>query len=196
MRVAAVLNNTPLCGSCYYNMLAPRMMCTKCEQIKPINIWIDEKPFCVSCGKQKEKCSVCGKLRIVKARYENKPICPSCHNSNRMKTDERFRLRCRLSNRLYHALRAQGLKKKGSMVKEYGIDINEIVKRLGSRPSLNHDVDHIVPLCAFDLTDSKQVRLAFAPENMRWLESQDNKVKSGKRQVGDMDALILTVGEV
>lgn len=73
--------------------------------------------------------------------------------------------------------------------------MNSIVNALGPRPTQNHDVDHVVPLCAFDLDDPEQVRLAFLPQNLRWLEHTENQEKSSKRQAGDMSRLVLAVCE-
>lgn len=195
MSVAAVSEDGPLCGTCYYHILAPKEKCHRCGHIRPVNIRIDGQPLCVSCGKRTEVCSKCGRIRIVKARQDGETVCPSCYNSDKIKTDEQFRLRKVLSMRLYHALRACGLKKKGSMTKDYRVDVDRIIKHLGPRPSPDHDLDHIVPLCAFDLTDSTQVRLAFSPENLQWLKSYDNKVKNGKWQTCDMEMLVSTAGK-
>jgi hypothetical protein len=73
--------------------------------------------------------------------------------------------------------------------------MNSIVNSLGPRPTPTHDVDHIVPLCAFNLDDPEQVRLAFLPQNLRWLEHTENLEKSGKRQTGDMDRLVSSICE-
>lgn len=195
MRVARTVADGPLCGRCYLELCAPRLECAKCGKLRPINAWRNGNPFCSSCGKPTEICSQCGRPRPVKARNSGKPVCASCHRRHRLKTDDQFRLRARLSARLYHALRSQGLRKRGSMTKEYGIDMNSIVNALGPRPTQNHDVDHVVPLCAFDLDDPEQVRLAFLPQNLRWLEHTENQEKSSKRQAGDMSRLVLAVCE-
>lgn len=193
MSVAAINDIGSLCLKCYNKLCAPRYECAKCRKLRPVGAWREEKPYCASCNKVIEICFICSRLQRVHARNEGKPLCQNCYNKRRKQTDEQFRLRSILSVRLCNALRNQGLKKKGSMTKEYGIDMNTIVDALGPRPTNNHDVDHIVPLCAFDLNDPKQVRLAFSPQNLCWLEHSKNQEKSGKRQALDMDRLIESV---
>jgi len=48
----------------------------------------------------------------------------------------------------------------------------------------NYVIDHIRPLCSFDLTDPEQVKIAFSPENHRWLLAEENarKVSSDLKQ--------------
>ena len=41
-------------------------------------------------------------------------------------------------------------------------------------------IDHIKPLCSFDLTNLEEVKKAFAPENHRWLLAKDNLAKSSE----------------
>jgi hypothetical protein len=65
--------------------------------------------------------------------------------------------------------------------RKYPIDFEKIIKYLSPFPDRRmNQIDHIKPLCSFDLTDSKQIQEAFAPENHRWLLAQDNKIKNGK----------------
>ena len=52
---------------------------------------------------------------------------------------------------------------------------SSIISRL---TGIIHHVDHIIPLWKFDLTDWEQVRLAFAPENHRWLTKHKNNRRS------------------
>jgi hypothetical protein len=64
----------------------------------------------------------------------------------------------------------------------YGVDYDAIIVHLGSCPGkmAEYQVDHILPLAAFDLTESWQVKAAFAPENHRWCLKQDNLVKNAQ----------------
>ena len=41
-------------------------------------------------------------------------------------------------------------------------------------------IDHIIPLSSFDLNDSEQIKIAFAPENYQWLTAKENLIKSNK----------------
>lgn len=92
------------------------------------------------------------------------------------KTDESFVICNRLRKRLNVALKQYGEGKK-LHVDEYGIDYNAIIQHLGKKPEGEYVVDHIKALCSFDLTDLEQVKLAFAPENHRWLPKEENLKK-------------------
>ncbi len=64
----------------------------------------------------------------------------------------------------------------------YGIDYNKIIEHLKPFPKDRHlyHIDHIKPLCAFDLTNPKEVRKAMSPENHQWLLAKDNLHKVGQ----------------
>jgi hypothetical protein len=53
--------------------------------------------------------------------------------------------------------------------------INTIPKDYNERV---YQIDHIKPLCSFDLTKEEDFKEAFAPENHRWLLAKDNFAKS------------------
>lgn len=63
--------------------------------------------------------------------------------------------------------------------KKYGVDYKAIIDHLKPFPEdlSKYHIDHIRPLCSFDLTDPEQVKQAFAPENHRWLISSENILK-------------------
>jgi hypothetical protein len=84
-------------------------------------------------------------------------------NRRRRDTDPYFALVGRLRSRVRRAL-AAGYKSDRAGL----IDYAAIALHLGPRPGPGHHVGHIRPLRTFDLTDSEQIRLAFAPENHRW----------------------------
>ena len=52
-------------------------------------------------------------------------------------------------------------------------------QHLGPCPGCRKDwyIDHIVPLCSFDLSNLQQVRDAFKPENHQWLRAEENLAK-------------------
>ena|SRR3990167_1689233 len=66
--------------------------------------------------------------------------------------------------------------------KHYGIDYKAIIEHLKPFPEdlSKYHIDHIRPLCSFDLTKPEEVKLAFVPENHQWLTIRDNLRKSGK----------------
>ena len=66
--------------------------------------------------------------------------------------------------------------------KKYGIDWNKIIEHLKPFPKdlSNYEIDHIRPLCSFDLENPKEFEKAFNPQNHQWLTIQENRIKSGK----------------
>ena len=66
--------------------------------------------------------------------------------------------------------------------KEYGIDYRAIIDHLGPCPGdrVEYHIDHIRPLCDFDLNDPCQVQEAMSPENFQWLLADDNLAKGRK----------------
>jgi len=75
-------------------------------------------------------------------------------------------------------------KKTGRIInsKKYPLDIKGIISHLGLPPDNEYvwHIDHIKPLCDFDLEDSNQFREAFAPENHQWLTAEENLSKGSK----------------
>lgn len=90
-------------------------------------------------------------------------------------------LRVRLRNRVSKALRQQKVNKVVS-VEGYGIDVDAIAKHLGPCPGDMADwhIDHIRPLCLYDLHDPTQLLAAFHPTNHQWLTANENMRKGAK----------------
>jgi hypothetical protein len=92
-------------------------------------------------------------------------------------------IRMRLRARVFWAILR--LMRDGVVVKERkptGIDIKAIVDHLGPCPGSRREwhIDHVRPLCTFDLANPEHVRLAFAPENHQWLPAKENMMKHAK----------------
>lgn len=90
-------------------------------------------------------------------------------------------LRVRLRNRVSKALRQQKVAKVAS-VEAYGIDVKAIAEHLGPCPGDLADwhIDHVRPLCSFDLSDPEQLLAAFHPTNHQWLTTEANLRKGSK----------------
>lgn len=96
----------------------------------------------------------------------------------KLKTDKGFRIAYRIRSRLRKSVRIYILKGR-VQARKYGVDYRAIIEHLKPFPEdlSKYHIDHIKPLCSFDLTDPEQVKQAFAPENHQWLLAQDNLKK-------------------
>lgn len=96
----------------------------------------------------------------------------------RRKEDLNYIIKRRVRLRIWQYFK--GLRKQSS--DELGINYKEIINRLikilpKDFYEKNYVIDHIKPLCSFDLTKPEEVRKAFAPENHQWLTREDNGFK-------------------
>ncbi len=99
----------------------------------------------------------------------------------RRKQDINFKLKEDLRRRLRYCLKVYGNGKEFPSSK-YGIHYKKIIEHLKPSPKdiSKYHIDHIKPLCSFDLTNSKEVAKAFAPENHQWLLARENMRKGGR----------------
>jgi hypothetical protein len=100
----------------------------------------------------------------------------------RRKHDKRYAVADRLRRSLHHALTKYSKSGKIMSSKKYGIDWQVIIKSLEPFPSdiENFEIDHIIPLHTFDLTNPKEIIKAFSPSNLQWLSMGENRKKGGK----------------
>ncbi len=98
------------------------------------------------------------------------------------KIDNKFKIISNLRSRFYLALKQYSKTGKVTSSKKYGIDYNAIIESLKPFPKnlSKYHIDHIQPLCSFDLNNPEEVKKAFAPENHQWLLAKDNLEKGGK----------------
>jgi len=99
----------------------------------------------------------------------------------RVKIDKNFAIKKRLRCLLRYALKNYGMGKQYNSSK-YGVDYNLIIQHLKPFPEdiTKYHIDHIKPLCLFNLINHEQVKIAFAPENHQWLLAEDNLKKGAK----------------
>jgi hypothetical protein len=98
-----------------------------------------------------------------------------------IKSNLQYSIANRLRHSLYYALQRFGNGKIQSS-KKYGICWDEAIKKLiETKPAdftqRKYHIDHAIPLSAFDLTDTKQIQIAFSPENLQWLSAEENLSK-------------------
>ncbi len=101
--------------------------------------------------------------------------------NTRYKLDEGYKTRKQLGSALSMVIRVYiKIGKIRNPMKKFSIDWEGIVNALSPIPKNRSDyqIDHIIPLFKFDLTDIEQVHLAFAPENHRWLLTKENQRRS------------------
>lgn len=105
------------------------------------------------------------------------------YTMRRYHSDENFKMRIKLGTSLNYVIRRY--LKTGRIMNpmaKYCIDWVEIIEHLKPFPKKRKDyhVDHIIPLCKFDLTNWEQIQIAFAPENHQWLKVKKNLAKGGR----------------
>jgi hypothetical protein len=106
------------------------------------------------------------------------------YEGERHKSDLNFHIAYLIRKRLNIVMKQYGEGKKYS-TQYYGVDLKAIIEKLGKPPEDGkvYHIDHIRPCCSFDLTDPKQIKECFAPENHRWLTKEENlrKVKFDRK---------------
>ena len=113
------------------------------------------------------------KINDYRKKYEKK----------RRENDIGFRLIKNTRCRLYNALK--GKTKSSSTIDILGIDIETYKKWLEYQFTsemnwLNIEIDHVKPICMFDVSDDEQLKEAFSWKNTRPLLKQDNRQKGIK----------------
>lgn len=104
------------------------------------------------------------------------------YNKNRGLIDPTFKIKARLRRRVKGALDSYSINGKIKKSDEYGIQYNKIIEKLKPIPENKeiYHIDHIIPLCKFDLNKSEEIKKAFAPENHQWLLARENMLKGGR----------------
>ena len=116
-----------------------------------------------------------GKRPEVKSRIREK-------ERLRRQIDTEFLIADRLRRSLHHALSKYSKTGKIMSSKRYGIDWRSVIESLKPFPDdiKNFEIDHIIPLHTFELTNPEEVKAAFSPSNLQWLTREENRKKSGK----------------
>ncbi len=104
---------------------------------------------------------------------------------DRLKKDILFHIKTRLRNTIRVSIDKYSKTGKIISSKEYGIDYESIINHLKPFPAdlSKYHIDHIIPLCSFDLTNTEEVKKAFAPKNHQWLLAKDNISKGKKIEI-------------
>jgi hypothetical protein len=111
------------------------------------------------------------------------------YEKKRYKNNHQYRLANIGRGRIYKARKAQNAPRYCKYNEAIGCTPEELDIWLESQftPEMNWDnygtywhVDHIRPLCSFDLTDPEQYKAAFNYKNTQPLKATDNLIKGGK----------------
>lgn len=125
------------------------------------------------------------KRKLYRAEYFKRPEIKA-RMRERARTlrriDPNFAVAERLRRSLRHALDNYTQKGKVMSSKKYWLDIKELIERLKPFPAnmKDYEIDHIIPLHTFNLNDTKEIKKAFSPENLRWLTKYENRSKGGR----------------
>lgn len=148
--------------------------CRVCNIVKPITEYhklsssiIGYNNVCISCINEKKSHTTRDRKKERKSEAE------------RMKNDSEFRIKKLVRASIRNCFKNIG-KKKELPTAKYGIDFVEIYKHVGEIPGKKYELDHIIPLVAFDFNNLEHIKLSHIPENLRWIPKKDNIDKSDK----------------
>jgi len=101
---------------------------------------------------------------------------------NKYRSDTKYKMKMLLRHSFREALKTYTKTGKTKAMKEYGIDLNTILKKLGHPPEdgKKYHIDHIFPIVAFDLNNPEHIKLCFHQDNLQWLEASENLSKQDK----------------
>ena len=102
---------------------------------------------------------------------------------NRIKTDVNYRLITNTRSRIYKSLK--GMTKQSSTKEILGIHVDTYRKWIEFQftPEMNWyniEIDHIKPICMFDVSNDEELKKAFSWKNTQPLLKQDNRQKGRK----------------
>lgn len=155
--------------------------------------WRDKNPEKVKASVKKwqkenpEKFKECSN----KWNRENPEKFKECIKKSKKKNNEKVKeyeqtakrkVSIKLRMRVVNALRLYTKDGKVKSSDEYGINYKKIIEHLKPFPEdqSKYHIDHIKPLCSFNLENPDEIEEAFAPENHQWLLAEDNLSKGSK----------------
>ena len=180
-----ISSSCEICGSLFSNRKGTRCCSNECRSA--LNRESNKNSYepknysntCRACeqsfssSRKRDFCSNrCRKKVYVRTRYRN---------------DIQYRIADNLRSRLSKYIKNDNV----SAVTDLGCSVQELIKYLESlfdedMTWENHSVkgwhiDHIVPLCSFDLTDEEQLKKAIHYTNLRPLWGTENRKKGGRK---------------
>ena len=160
--------------------------CSRCEIIQVIENFSKDRyckdglcPLCKCCRKD----YYLKHLDKIKINNEQNRERRNIYLKNKRETNVNFRLISNTRNRIYKSLKA--MTKQSSTKETLGIDIDLYRKRLEFQytPEMNWsniEIDHVKPICMFDVTKDEQLKEAFSWKDTQTLLKQDHQKKGTK----------------
>ena len=160
--------------------------CYRCEIIQVIENFNKDKnrkdglnSICRLCRKKHYNENL---VKIKKYNEQNKER-RNIYLKNKRKTDVNFRIISNTRSRIYKSLK--GMNKQSSTKEDLGIDIDLYRKWLEFQftPEMNWEnieIDHVEPICLFDMSDDEQLKEAFNWKNTQPLLKKDHQLKGTK----------------
>lgn len=112
------------------------------------------------------------------------------YNYKRRRSDEQFRLTQCLRSRMGKIIRNLDIAKHSSVIKSLGCTLEQLKEHIEKQfqPGMSwkkhgvhgFHIDHIRPLCSFDLSDPEQYKQACHYTNLQPLWAKDNLSKNGR----------------
>ena len=178
--------------------------CIKCLKPKSLNKFESGRNQCQDCRKEftksyyksyfkKNRDELLVDMKIYYDINRNDLISKSCrYNYNRRQFDVNFKLSTSLRSRLSHAIKNN--QKSGSAINDLGCSIEELKKRLESQfesgmtwenwSIKGWHIDHIKPLCQFDLSNKEEFLKACNYINLQPIWAEDHYKKSSLERRG------------
>lgn len=104
----------------------------------------------------------------------------NAYEKNKRDNSSYYNFEVNLRSRIKQAFKLYSKNGKTKACKDYGIDFIAIFDKIGPKPEGNYHLDHIIPICYFDLDNPTHVRLAHLSENLRWITAEENLSKKDK----------------
>jgi prenyltransferase beta subunit len=100
---------------------------------------------------------------------------------NRQVVDTNFALSVKYRRRLWAAISIYLETGKITKSRDKTIDYKKIIEHIGKCPGERKDwnIDHIKPLCSFNLVNPQELQDAFNYNNIHWVTKEDNLKKIG-----------------
>ena len=168
-----------------------KKVCSICKQEKTLDLYHLAKTK----GKIRAECKECASIKRKEYYQKNreKTIKQTTEYQNKKRqNDPIFKLERNLRCRLYHAIRSQNAEKKFKTFDLTGCTFEYLQKHIENQfydemswenyGKSGWEVDHIKPICKFNLLDDDELKKCFHYTNLQPLWEKENRKKSGKYQ--------------